>query len=159
MPITVTCSMKAPLPLRCEATVIDGTKLPIELASEGKEFAWHIAGIVVDTAIVARHLDRELEDLHVAQHASCGARIVVVHAGDRIACKLTGGGIAFVRVAQNGATSLELDLDAKSAAARGEVVTPAREHELAKISHGLEGLEGESDGEEAVVHDGGVSGP
>lgn len=153
IPVAVACDMAVP---HCEATFFDGTKLPIEVHGERKEVAWRISGMVVDTSRIVTRVNAELTDLHVAQRASCGTRIQLVKPGDRIGCKLSGGGLAFARVAADGTISLEVALDAASAAARGEAVTPARDAELAKMSRGLEALEGESDGEEALPSDGGV---
>jgi hypothetical protein len=76
-----------------------------------------------------------------------------------VACTLSGGGAAFVQVAADGSTTLELALDKASAAARTELVTPERDRELTLQSKRLEDLEGESDGEEAVAGDGGVPEP
>jgi hypothetical protein len=64
-----------------------------------------------------------------------------------------------VRVDAKGNTSLELELDPAAATARSEPVTPARDHQLTTISHALENLEGQSDGEEEVTADGGVPSP
>ncbi len=158
-PVSATCVMAASLPAKCEAALTDGTKLPIEIASEGNEWAWHVSGLVVETAPIAAHVDAALRDLKLVQHASCGASFAFVAAGERLACKLSGGGTAFVRIAKDGTTSLELDLDAASAAARGELVTPERDRELTEISKALERLEGESDGEEEIPADGGVAKP
>jgi hypothetical protein len=158
VPVSVQCHVRPP-EMQCEAQLFDGTKLPLEITPKGNGWDWRVAGLVVDTAPIASYIDRELADLRVAQHASCGTRIQIVQAGDRIGCRLTGGGMAFVRIAKDGKTSLEIALDAGAAAARGEPVTPAREAELAKISRSLEALEGESDGEEAVPADGGRASP
>lgn len=158
-PVSASCVVAANIPVRCEATLVDGTKVPIEIASEGKEWSWRVAGLVVETAPIAAYVEATLADLHVAQHASCGPRVVVVQPGDRIGCKLTAGGMAFVRFARDGTASLELELEPASAAARGEPVTPQRDLELTSISRALETLEGESDGEEEVLGDGGVPGP
>ncbi len=159
LPVTASCTIIAGIPVRCEATLIDGTKLPIEIRSEGREWAWRVDGLVVDTVPVAAYLDATLGDLGLAQRASCGARYIVVKPGDRIGCKLSAGGMAFVRFAADGTASLELDLDAASAAARGELITPARDQALTAISRALETLEGESDGEEEVPGDGGLPSP
>jgi hypothetical protein len=159
VPVSASCVVVAKIPLRCEATLVDGTRLPIEIASEGKEWSWRVAGLVVETAPVAAYVDATLADLHIAQHASCGPRIVVVQPGDRLGCALTAGGMAFVRFARDGTASLELELDPASAKARGEPVTAQRDRELTSISRALETLEGESDGEEEVPADGGVPGP
>lgn len=151
--------MVAGNPIRCEAVLADGTKLPIAIEADKREWAWHIDGIVVESKTITDHLTGLLADLRVAQTVDCGARFHVVKAGDRMACKLGGGGLAFVRVAADGSTSVELALDSSSAAARGELVTPAREVELFKMSKDLEALDGESDGEEEVPADGGVPKP
>lgn len=158
-PVTVTCESINGVPSKCEATLADATKLPIGIASEGKEWAWHVAGLVVETQPIVTHVEATLGDLKLAQKANCGGRFAYVEPGGRLACKLSGGGIAFVKFAKDGTASLELDLDAKSAAARGELVTPERDRELTAISKALETLEGESDGEEEVVPDGGVGKP
>ncbi len=158
-PVSATCVMVAGLPKTCEAALADGTKLPIELSNEGKEWGWKVGGLVVDTAPITAHITAALGDLHVAQQVNCGARTAFVETGGRLACKLSGGGTAFVRFAEGGTTSLEIELDAASAAARGEPVTPERDRELTSISKALEALEGESDGEEEATVDGGVPKP
>ncbi len=158
-PVTSSCTTTMLGVAKCDATLADGTKLPIEVKSEGKEWAWRVVGLVVETAPIAKYVDDTLGDLKIAQQANCGPRIAFVEAGGRIACKLSGGGIAFVRVDANGNTSLELELDPAAATARSEPVTPTRDRELTTISHALENLEGESDGEEEVTADGGVPSP
>lgn len=158
-PASATCTMVANLPVTCEAALADGTKLPIEITSEGKEWAWRVGGRVVETAPITEYVNASLADLHVAQHANCGPRIVFVAPDDRVGCKLSGGGMAFVRFAEDGTASLELAIDPASAAARGEAVTPARDLDLTATSHALEAREGESDGEEEVPADGGVPKP
>ena len=158
-PVNASCTMIASLPAKCEAQLADGAKLPIEIASEGKEWAWHVAGLVIETSPIKAHVDATLRDLKIAQQASCGARYAFVAPGDRLGCKLSGGGMAFVRFAKDGTASLELDIDPASAAARGEVVSPERDRELTAISKALENLEGESDGEEELPSDGGVAKP
>jgi len=140
LPVTVTCETV------CTAVFVDGTTLPIELHRDG---SWRVPGKVIDTSAIAAYVDGELAELGVAQRASCGPRIQRVQVGDRIGCKLSGGGMAFVSIGEHGA-ALELALDAAAAAARGETVTPGRAAELTKISRDLERLEGESDGEEEV---------
>ena len=158
-PVSATCGMILGAPAKCEATLADGTKLPIEIANEGKEWAWRVKGLVIETRPIATHIEATLGDLKLAQRAACGARIAFIEPGGRLACKLSGGGTAFVQFAADGTTSLELDLDPASAAARGELVTPERDRELTAISKALENLEGESDGEEEVGSDGGVPNP
>lgn len=155
--VTTRCAIVAGNPVKCEATLADGTKLPIEIRSEHKEWAWRVSGIVVETKPVAAWVNGELTDLSVRQTADCGPRVIVVQQGERVACKLTGGGMAFVAIEQDGSGSLELELDPAAAAARAETVTPERDREIQTISKGLAGLEGQSDGEEEVAGDGGVA--
>lgn len=162
---TTRCAIVAGNPVKCEATLADGTKLPIEIKSERTEWAWRVAGTVVETKPVTEWVNGELAALKIAQTADCGPSVVVIQPTERVACKLTGGGIAFVAIDKDGEASLELELDAAAAAARAEIVTPEREREIFTISKALEGLEGESDGEEevpadaAVRGDGGLSNP
>jgi hypothetical protein len=158
-PVSATCALVLGAPAKCEATLADGTKLPIEIANEGKEWSWRVAGLVIETAPIASYIAATLSDLKLAQQPNCGARIAFVEPGGRLACKLSGGGMAFVRFAADGTASLELAIDQPSALARGELVTPERDRELTAISKALENLEGESDGEEEVPSDGGVAKP
>ena len=159
-PVTATCMLQLGVPKQCDAVLADGSKLPIEITSEGNEWAWRVKGLLVDTTPIAAHIAATLGDLKIAQQANCGARIAFVEPGGRLACKLSAGGMAFVRFASDGTTSLELELDAASAAARGELITPERDRELTSISKALEALEGESDGEEeATAPDGGLPKP
>ena len=159
-PVTASCVEAGTIGAKCEAKLGDGTKLPIEVRSEGKEWAWRVVGLVIDTAPIVAYVNATLGDLHVAQQANCGPAVVIVQPGERVGCKLSGGGMAFVHFAKDGTASLELDIDPAAGSARGEVVTPARDRELTAISKALENLEGESDGEEEVVPgDGGVPSP
>ena len=158
-PVKATCTSINGVPAKCEAVLADGTKLPIGIASEGKDWVWNVAGLVIETAPIAAHVNATLADLKVAQQANCGGRFAFVEPGGRLGCKLSGGGMAFVRFARDGAATLELDIDPASGSARGELVTPERDRELTAISKALENLEGESDGEEEVPSDGGVAKP
>ena len=157
-PVSATCTELGSL-AKCEAMLFDGTKLPIDVKSERDAWEWHVAGVVVETPPIASHVIATLADLKLSRAVNCGARIQVVQPGERISCMLSGGGMAFVRIAGDGSTSIELALDKASAAARMELVTPERDRELTKISVDLEKLEGESDGEEEVPADGGVPAP
>ncbi len=163
-PVTVSCTKSGPVPVRCTAVLYDKTpdrtELPIALEEANKsEWGWHIDGIVIDGKAIASYVQEQLASLGLAQTATCGGPIQAIQPGERVSCSLSGGGAAFVTVAADGATSLELALDKESAAARSEPVTPARDHELTARSAALEDLEGESDGEEAVPADGGVPAP
>jgi hypothetical protein len=156
-PVTATCNVVA-IVATCEASAKD-LKLPIEVISEGGEWAWHVKGRLLETAPIVAYVDAALADMKLGQTANCGGRVVYVAPGERLGCKLSGGGMAFVAFSNDGTASLELDVDPASGSARGELVTPERDRELTAISKALEALEGESDGEEEIVSDGGVPQP
>lgn len=159
-PVTASCVQAGTVGAKCEAQLAGGMKLPIEVRSEGKEWTWRVVGLVIETAPVVAYVNATLGDLHVAQQANCGPAVVVVQPGERVGCKLSGGGMAFVQFAKDGTASLELAIDPAAGSARGEVVTPARDRELTAISKALENLEGESEEDEEVVPgDGGVPSP
>ena len=159
-PVTASCVQAGTIGAKCEAQVEGGMKLPIEVRSEGKEWTWRVVGLVIETAPIVAYVNATLVDLHVAQQANCGPAVVVVQPGERVGCKLSGGGMAFVQFAKDGTASLELAIDPAAGSARGEVVTPARDRELTAISKALENLEGESEEDEEVVPgDGGVPSP
>ncbi len=157
-PVTVTCMTLVGVPIGCSGTLADGTKLTIVVESASKhEWAWRIDGRVVESKVVVAYVQEHLAAIGVAQTATCGpSAITVAKPGERIPCTLSGGGAAFVEVAPDGSTTLELDLDPASAAARSEIVTPDRDRGLTEQSKALETLEWESDGEEAVISDAGV---
>jgi hypothetical protein len=159
--VTVACTIaSAGAPMTCTASLADKTTMPIVLESaSASEWAWRIDGRVIDGRAIAAHVEGELAALKISETVTCGPPVQVVRPGDRVACTLSGGGAAFVQVAADGSTTLELALDKASAAARTELVTPERDRELTLQSKRLEDLEGESDGEEAVAGDGGVPEP
>lgn len=160
IPVSVTCKRTAGIPVRCDGMLLDGTKIPIAIDSASKtEWGWHVDGLVVQSHAIIGYVQDELATLGLARVVTCGPPVHVVKAGDRIACTLAGGGAAFVEIAADGATTLELALDRESAAARSELVTPDRDRALTEQSKALEVLEWESDGEEAVAVDGGVPRP
>jgi hypothetical protein len=155
--VTVTCRTLAGAPTGCSAKLADGTSMSIVMENASKdEWGWRIDGRVIESKTIAAYVQEQLATIGGKQTAACGPPIAVVKAGDRIACALSGGGVAFVQIAPDGTTTLELDLDATSAAARAEPVTPERERELTTRSKALETLEWESDGEEQVPADAGV---
>lgn len=156
--VTTRCKVVAGSPVGCEAKLGDGTKLPIEIKSELADWVWRVAGTVVETKQITGWVNSELSALGIHQTADCGPKIVVLQPAERVACKLTGGGIAFVAIEKDGEASLELELDSTAAAARGEVVTPEREREIISISKALDGREGESDGEDEVPADAAIPG-
>jgi len=159
-PVTVTCKMATGVPVACDGTLADGTQIPIAIDSASKnEWGWHVDGLVVEARDIVTYVEDELAALRLSHTVTCGPPVHVVQAGDRIACTLSNGGAAFVEIAADGATTLELALDKQSAAARSELVTPDRDRALIEQSKALEVLEWESDGEEAVAADGGVPRP
>jgi hypothetical protein len=158
-PVTTKCWFAINVPVKCAATLHDGTELPIAIDNASKtEWGWRVDGLVIHTAPVREHVQAALAALHVTQTASCGNPIVVIPPGERLTCPLSGGGAAFVTVAADGSTSLEVELDPTAAAARSEERTADRDHALATESKALESQGGETDGEEAVG-DGGVTNP
>jgi hypothetical protein len=159
-PVTVTCTTVVGAPVACTATLADKTTMPIAIENASKsEWAWRIDGRVIDGRAIATYVEGELAVLKIGETVTCGPPVQVVRADERVSCTLSGGGAAFVQVAADGSTTLELALDKASAAARAELVTPDRDRELTDQSKRLEDLEGESDGEEAVAIDGGVPQP
>lgn len=154
--VTTRCLMLTVVPLKCTATLGDGTELPIAMDHARTEWRWHVDGVVIETAPIVAYVEEELAGIHVAQAVDCGRRIQVIKRGDRVVCKLAGGGAAFVDIAPDGSTSLELALDAEIAEARTELTSADRDRELTKQSTDLERLAGQSDGEEAVAADAGV---
>lgn len=154
--VTAHCVMLTVVPLKCTAKLADGTELPIAIEHAPTEWQWHVQGRVVESAPVVRFVKDGLASVHADQTVDCGPRVQVIKRGDRLVCKLGGGGAAFVELDATGAASLELALDAAAASARTELTSADREHDLTKQSKELEPLAGESDGEEAVPADAGV---
>jgi hypothetical protein len=154
--VSASCAAFVGMNAQCEASLADGTKLPIAVTSEGREWAWRVDGLVVERAALTEFVAGALAELHVDQKVDCTPAVHVVQPGERTTCKLSGGGLAFVQIAADGNARLELALDAAAAAARGELVTPQRDRELIQISKDLEGREGATDGEEETTGDGGV---
>ncbi len=154
--VTTRCLMLTVVPLKCIATLADGTELPIAIEHARTEWQWHVDGVVIEAAPIVAYVEEGLAGLHVAQQVDCGSRIQVIKRGDRVVCKLAGGGAAFVDIAPDGSTSLELALDAATATVRTELTSADRDRELTKQSKDLEPLAGQSDGEEAVAADAGV---
>ncbi|MDB4958457.1 MAG: hypothetical protein JWO36_6026 [Myxococcales bacterium] len=154
--MTVRCGFIAGMPFDCAATG-GGARLPISVKRARPGWDFWIEGRVVDTRPVVAHIDGLLADLGVSQIVTCGPALLRARADERIACKLSGGGAAFVDLTADGTTSYELALDAATAAVRGEPITPDREHELSRTSGALEQLAGddEPDGEPEVT-DGGA---
>lgn len=140
-PVTTRCAFVGGVPFACEVTVADQT-LPVAVAGDGAAWAWQLDGRVVATAPITAYVDGVLADLGVAQTARCGQPVVRVPPGTRIACALSGGGTAFVALALDGTTSLELALDPAVARIRAE---PAHDPELVRASRALERVDGDED--------------
>lgn len=136
----------------CRAFVGD-TVLTVAVRNEHGQWAWHVEGQVVQTAPIAARITGELADLGVAQTVDCGPLVVRVAAGERLTCKLSGGGAAFVTIAKDGTVSLELAIDPAVAGVRSE-----QPRDLTKTSRALERLPGEED-EEEVMGSGAGSAP
>jgi hypothetical protein len=125
VPVTTRCAVVADVPVSCQASVVDGTVLPIALERTEAGVRWQVAGPVIETAPIARYVGGVLADLGIAQRAACGPVVQRLVRGQRLACTLSGGGAAFVQVAANGALSLELALDPATAVARGSAAADA----------------------------------
>jgi len=137
-PVTVACTVAAGAPLACTATLADKTTMPIVIENASKdEWGWRIDGRVIEGATIAKYVEGELGPLGIKETVTCGPPVQVLKAGERVSCTLSGGGAAFVHVAADGATSLELALDKDSAAARAELVTPERDQALTEQSKRL----------------------
>jgi hypothetical protein len=157
--VNADCAVLVGMNAQCEASLADGTKLPISVKGERGDWVWHVSGVVVEQPALTEFVAAALAEIHVDQKVDCTPAVHVVQPGERTTCKLSGGGLAFVQIAADGNAKLELELDAQAARARGEPVTPERDRELIKISKDLEGRAGASDGEEEVTGDGGVGEP
>ena len=148
--VAVSCHIAGAVPTKCSAKLGDGTELPIAIVGDKDAWDWRIDGVVLDTKAIVAFVKEGLAGIHVEQNVDCGAPVQVIPRGDRVVCKLAGGGAAFVTFASDGSASLELALDPAAAAARTELMTPDKDRELATQSKQLESLAGESDGEEAT---------
>lgn len=139
------------VPLKCTATLGDGTELPIAIEHARTEWAWRVDGRVVETKAVVTYVQHHLANIHVTQAVDCGPPVQLIQPADRLVCKLAGGGAAFVAFARDGEASIELALDPASAAARMELESSERDRELTTQSADLESRAGESDGEDEVA--------
>ena len=119
--------------------------LSIAVKSEKGEWAWHVEGRVVQTGPIAARIAGELADLGVAQTVDCGGAVVRVAPGERLVCKLSGGGAAFASIGKDGSVGLELAIDPAAAAVRSE-----EPRDLTKTSRDLERLPGEEDEDEVT---------
>ncbi|MBA3455010.1 MAG: hypothetical protein H0T42_18115, partial [Deltaproteobacteria bacterium] len=108
----------------CEARLPDGISLPISVIRRGAEWQWHVIGLVVTSDQLEAYLRDEVSDLGAPQGVRCAPRIRRMIAGDRVECWLERGGKGFFTVRGDGSLSVEVVLDAASANARSEQVTP-----------------------------------
>lgn len=125
----------------CDARLPDGVSLPISVIRRGAEFEWHVIGLVVTSDQLEAYLRDEVTDLGAPQAVRCAPRIRRIAAGDRIECWLERGGKGFITVRADGSLSIEVVLDASSANARSELITPARDLELMRASKALDSAE------------------
>lgn len=132
--VVTRCGLAIPM---CVAELADGTRLPIEVTLRGGDYDWRVRGLIVNTTAIEAYLADELADLGVPQAARCLPHVRALAAGERLSCSLEKGGTAFVTVQSDGTTAVELALDPAAAAARAEVLTPARERELEAASRAL----------------------
>ena len=135
MPVTTRCAIVAGVPVACHAVLADGTSLPIAVERAGAAYRWHIAGRVVETARVTEYVQGMLDELGIAQRATCGPAVQRLVPGQRLACSLSGGGAAFVEIARDGALAVELAIDRAAAVAR---TTGETEVELVRRSRALD---------------------
>jgi hypothetical protein len=144
-----------PLAPGCVTRLPDGSSLPISLMKLGKEWEWRVVGLVISTDELEAYLREEVADLGAPQGVRCAPKIRRIDPDDRVECWLARGGKAFVTVRADGSTSVEVVLDAQSANARSELITPAREQELSTTSRALERSENFDDDEESRPADAG----
>lgn len=151
-PVTAHCATFAGIPLACRAHLPDGSELKIRISPGRDGWRWRVEDRI-ETAPIQAYVQGVLGDLGIAQTAHCPA----LPRERRIACSLSGGGIAFVEIAATGQLSLELELDPAAAVARS---VPPADRELARMSLALHRLGDEEDREgDEPPSDGGVAQP
>jgi hypothetical protein len=141
VPVTTRCVIVAGV-AGCRAWA--GTvQLPLVVENHRGEWTWEVKGRFVSTAPIVTQITGELADLGVAQTVDCGAPVAQID--DRLACKLSGGGSAFVTVASDGRVSLEIAIDPAAAGVRSE-----QPRDLTKTSRALDRAGKEEEEDEAV---------
>ena len=141
VPVTTRCVTIAGL-ARCRAAA-GAAVLSISASSSRREWAWKVDGRAVQTAPIVTRVAEELADLGVAQTVDCGGSVAIVPLGERLTCRLSGGGAAFASIARDGTVALELDVDPGAAGVRSE-----EPRDLTHTSRDLERLPGQEDEEE-----------
>jgi len=136
--VVTRCFHLAPV---CDARLPDGVSLPISVIRRGADVEWHVIGLVVTSDLLEAYLRDEVSDLGAPQAVRCAPRIRRIAAGDRIECSLERGGKGFITVRADGSLSIEVVLDASSANARSEPISPARDLELMRASKALDSAE------------------
>ena len=101
----------------CRADLGDAV-LPIAVTRGGGGASWSISGLVVRSEPIEKYFSGALVDLGAPQRVTCGPAIRSVEPGDRIACSLERGGVAFAVIAVDGTFIPEIELDPAAAAAR-----------------------------------------
>lgn len=140
VPVTTRCVIVADV-AGCRAWA-GAVQLPMIVENHRGEWAWRVEGRFASTAPIATQIAGELADLGVQQTVDCGA--LVTRIDDRFACKLSGGGSAFVTVARDGTVALELAIEPAAAGVRSE-----EPRDLTKTSRDLDRAGGEDEDEEA----------
>jgi hypothetical protein len=135
----------------CVAELSDGPALPIGTTRDPQGgWVWSVDGLVIDTAPLMAYLTAEVGALGAPQSVVCGPRFRRAAAGDRLACTLGGGGVAFATVLADGRTSIEIELDPAVARLRAASLDDERavDAALAAASRALDGAStDESEGE------------
>jgi hypothetical protein len=139
VPVTTRCVIVAEV-AGCRAWA-GSVPMRVIVENHRGEWTWEVEGRFVSTAPIAAQIAGELADLGVQQTVDCGAPVARVD--DRLACKLSGGGSAFVTVARDGRVDLELAIDPAAAGVRSE-----EPQDLTKTSRDLEKMGGDDDEDE-----------
>jgi hypothetical protein len=141
MPVTAHCVVLAGV-ASCRA-LAGGVALPIVVENHQGAWDWRVDAHVVATAPIAARIADELTDLGTAQTVDCGSAVAL---GDRVTCRLSGGGVAFASIARDGTVTFELAIDPAAAAARSESGS-----DLTARSRALEHSGGERDEDDEVT--------
>lgn len=141
VPVTTRCVIVAGV-AECRAWA-GSVELPIVVENHRGEWTWQVEGRFANTAPIATQIAGELADLGVQQTVDCGAPVARIDG--RLACKLSGGGSAFVTVARDGRVELELAIDPAAAGVRSE-----EPRDLTKTSRDLENMGGDDDEDETT---------
>ncbi|MCX5747485.1 MAG: hypothetical protein NT062_33895 [Proteobacteria bacterium] len=148
--VEIRCGFLLGMPTGCLATLPDRTAIPIVVQLMERAWDWRFDGTVISTAPIARYIADELAAAGGRpRDVACAPQIRRVVPQEQLECTLGGGGIAFVTLGADGAVAeLELELDPLAAAARGEIVSAARQAELDRMSRALQHTEADEGNDE-----------